>query len=40
MFDTLIKIQSYLESWKEYFDELGEEIEVIANEIKGPSWNP
>ena len=27
-------------SWKEYFDDLGEEIEVIANEIKGPSWNP
>ena len=27
-------------SWKEYFDGLGEEIEVIANEIKGPSWNP
>ncbi len=27
-------------SWKEYFDGLGEEIEVIENEIKGPSWNP
>ena len=27
-------------SWKNYFDEIGEEIEVIVNEINGPSWSP
>ena len=28
------------ESWKKYFLEIGEEFEVVANEINGPSWNP
>ena len=28
------------DSWKNYFDEVGEEIEVIVNEINGPSWSP
>jgi len=28
------------ESWKKYFLEIGEEIDVVAKEINGPSWNP
>ncbi len=28
------------ESWKKYFIEIGEEFEVVAKEINGPSWNP
>ncbi len=28
------------ESWKKYFLEIGEEVDVIAKEINGPSWNP
>ncbi len=28
------------ESWKKYFLEIGEEFEVVAKEINGPSWNP
>ena len=28
------------ESWKNYFLDLGEEIDLVAKEIKGPSWNP
>ena len=28
------------ESWKKYFLEIGEEVEVIAKEINGPSWSP
>ena len=28
------------DSWKEYFNEIGEEFDVIVNEINGPSWNP
>ena len=27
-------------SWKNYFEEIGEEIDTIVNEINGPSWNP
>ena len=27
-------------SWKIYFDELGDELDLVANEIKGPSWAP
>ncbi len=27
------------ESWKKYFDEIGDELEVIVNEINGPSWS-
>jgi len=28
------------ESWKKYFLEIGEEFEIVAKEINGPSWNP
>ena len=28
------------ESWKEYFNEIGEEADVVIKEINGPSWNP
>ena len=28
------------ESWRKYFFEIGEEVDVIAKEINGPSWNP
>ena len=28
------------ESWQKYFLEIGEEADVIAKEINGPSWNP
>ena len=27
-------------SWKKYFEEIGEEIDIIVNEINGPSWSP
>ena len=26
------------DSWKKYFDQIGEEFDVIVNEINGPSW--
>ena len=28
------------ESWSNYFQEIGDELDVIANEINGPSWSP
>ena len=28
------------ESWKKYFEEIGEELDVVAKEINGPSWSP
>jgi len=28
------------ESWKKYFLEIGEEVDIIAKEINGPSWKP
>ena len=28
------------ESWKRYFNEIGDELDVIVNEINGPSWSP
>ena len=28
------------DSWRKYFNEIGEEIDVIVNEINGPSWSP
>ena len=28
------------ESWKKYFNEIGEELDVIVNDINGPSWSP
>ena len=27
-------------SWRKYFDEIGDELDVIVNEINGPSWGP
>ncbi len=27
-------------SWKTYFNEIGDEFDVIVNEINGPSWGP
>ncbi len=27
-------------SWKNYFEEIGEEIDTVVNEINGPSWSP
>ena len=27
------------ESWKNYFEEIGDELDVIAKEINGPSWS-
>ncbi len=27
-------------SWKNYFDEIGDEVNIIVNEINGPSWSP
>ena len=26
------------DSWKIYFNEIGDELEVVAKEINGPSW--
>ena len=28
------------ESWKNYFEGIGEELNIIASEINGPSWGP
>ena len=28
------------DSWKGYFNEIGDELDVIINEINGPSWSP
>ncbi len=28
------------ESWKNYFQEIGEELDVIVKELNGPSWSP
>jgi len=28
------------EDWSNYFEEIGEEINIIAKEINGPSWSP
>ena len=28
------------ESWANYFEGIGEELNVIAKEINGPSWGP
>ena len=28
------------ESWRNYFNEIGEELDTIVNEINGPSWDP
>ena len=28
------------DSWKDYFEGIGDEINIIAKEINGPSWGP
>ena len=28
------------DGWKNYFDEIGDEMDIIVNEINGPSWSP
>ena len=28
------------DSWKNYFNEIGDEVDIIVNEINGPSWSP
>ena len=28
------------DSWRKYFDEIGDELEIIVKEINGPSWGP
>ena len=28
------------DSWKDYFEGIGEEVNIIAKEINGPSWGP
>ncbi len=34
------KDPSLPDSWREYFSEIGDQAEVVVNEINGPSWNP
>ena len=28
------------ESWKKYFQQIGDELEIVTKEINGPSWSP
>ena len=28
------------DSWKNYFNDLGEELDIVVNEINGPTWSP
>ena len=28
------------DSWRKYFNEIGDELEIVVNEINGPSWSP
>ncbi len=28
------------DSWKTYFNQIGDEVDIIVNEINGPSWSP
>ena len=28
------------QSWREYFNEIGDEVDIIVKEINGPSWSP
>ncbi len=34
------KDPSLPDSWKIYFNQIGDEADIIVNEINGPSWNP
>ena len=41
MYLQYIKKDSNLpDSWKNYFDEIGDEVDIIVKEINGPSWSP
>ena len=31
--------KSLPESWKRYFEDIGEDLNVVAKELNGPSWN-
>ena len=33
-------MQIYQMSWKDYFEGIGDELNIIAKEINGPSWGP
>ena len=28
------------ESWKNYFLDIGEEVDLVSKELNGPSWSP
>ena len=28
------------DSWKNYFEEIGDELNIVVKEINGPSWSP
>ena len=28
------------DSWRKYFNEIGDEADIVVNEINGPSWSP
>ena len=28
------------ESWRNYFEDLNEDLEIISKEIRGPNWSP
>ena len=34
------KDPSLPESWKDYFETIGDELIIISKEINGPSWGP
>ena len=34
------KDPSLPDSWRRYFNEIGDEADVVVNEINGPSWSP
>ena len=34
------KDPSLPDSWREYFSGIGDQAEVVVNEINGPSWSP
>ena len=38
--DYLADPESLPESWKAFFDGLSEELKLIYNDLKGPSWSP
>ena len=40
VFKFINKDQDLPESWKNYFEEIGDEVELLSKEINGPSWSP